>query len=147
MKKLPQVTLSALSAAICTMPAQAQNLKVKPLLDLRLRYEDVDQDGIAREARALTTRVRAGAEFKTGPWSVLAEGEATGALSEKYFSGLNSRTNLPLVADPENIELNRLQLQYRGVPKLVATVGRQRINLEDQRFVGSVGWRQNEQTF
>ncbi|MEO6359935.1 MAG: alginate export family protein, partial [Sphingomicrobium sp.] len=41
----------------------------------------------------------------------------------------------------------RLQLQYRGVPKLVATVGRQRINLEDQRFVGSVGWRQNEQTF
>jgi len=26
-------------------------------------------------------------------------------------------------------------------------VGRQRINLDDQRFVGSVGWRDNEQTF
>src|SRR3546814_18226061 len=29
----------------------------------------------------------------------------------------------------------------------IVTVGRQRINLDDQRFVGSVGWRQNEQTF
>ena len=27
------------------------------------------------------------------------------------------------------------------------TLGRQRINLDDQRWVGSVGWRQNEQTF
>ena len=27
------------------------------------------------------------------------------------------------------------------------TLGRQRINLDDQRFVGAVGWRQNEQTF
>src|SRR5438552_1895691 len=31
--------------------------------------------------------------------------------------------------------------------KLLVTGGRQRINIEDQRFVGSVGWRQNEQTF
>jgi hypothetical protein len=45
------------------------------------------------------------------------------------------------------LELNRLQLQYRGLPKTIVTLGRQRINLEDQRFVGSVGWRQNEQTF
>ncbi len=27
------------------------------------------------------------------------------------------------------------------------TLGRQRINLDDQRFVGGVGWRQNEQTY
>src|SRR3546814_5482681 len=51
------------------------------------------------------------------------------------------------IADPQNIELNRLHLQYRGVAGSIVTVGRQRINLDDQRFVGSVGWRQNEQTF
>jgi len=51
-----------------------------------------------------------------------------------------------VVADPQNIELNRLQVQYKSKP-LTLTVGRQRINLDDQRFVGSVGWRQNEQTF
>src|SRR3546814_17471338 len=53
----------------------------------------------------------------------------------------------PIVADPENIELNRIQLQYMGIAGTVLTVGRQRINLDDQRFVGSVGWRDNEQTF
>ncbi len=30
---------------------------------------------------------------------------------------------------------------------MTVTIGRQRINLDDQRFVGSVGWRQSEQTF
>src|SRR3546814_14452520 len=48
---------------------------------------------------------------------------------------------------PENIELNRIQLQYMGIAGTVLTVGRQRINHDDQRFVGSVGWRDNEQTF
>jgi len=51
-----------------------------------------------------------------------------------------------VVADPENIELNRFQLEYKS-DAITATLGRQRINIDDQRFVGSVGWRQNEQTF
>lgn len=42
-------------------------------------------------------------------------------------------------------ELNRLQIQYKNSD--TKTLGRQRINLDDQRWVGSVGWRQNEQTF
>src|SRR3546814_3425483 len=49
------------------------------------------------------------------------------------------------IADPQNIELNRLHLQYRGVAGSIVTVGRQRINLDDQRFVGSVG-RSEEHT-
>ena len=52
-----------------------------------------------------------------------------------------------VVADPQNVELNRAQIQFTGLPKTLVTVGRQRINLDDQRFVGSVGFRQNEQTF
>src|SRR3546814_896005 len=79
--------------------------------------------------------------------SVLVEGEGTLALNEDYNSGVNLKTAFPIVADPENIELNRIQLQYKGLPGTVLTVGRQRINLDDQRFVGSVGWRDNEQTF
>ncbi len=126
-------------------PAAAQELR--PLADARLRYEHVDQDGLARHANALTLRLRAGVEATWQDWSVLGEAEGTAALSERYDSGLNGKTRYPLVADPENVELNRLQLQYRGLPRTAVTLGRQRINLEDQRFVGSVGWRQNEQTF
>ena len=125
--------------------------KLKPLIDLRARYESVNQGPL--EADALTFRLRAGAEAKAGDFSLLAEGEATLAAVDEYnaFSfplpgEKQWRPGHAVVADPENLELNRLQLQYkRG--KTAVTLGRQRINLDDQRWVGSVGWRQNEQTF
>lgn len=128
-------------------PALAEEIKIKPLVDARLRYETVEQKGIASNADAVTARVRAGFEAKTSSFALLAEAEGTLALSERYNSGVNGKAGFPIVADPQNVELNRLQLQYTGLPKTVMTVGRQRINLDDQRFVGNVGWRQNEQTF
>jgi hypothetical protein len=143
MKKL----VIGLAAGWIAAPALAGGVTVKPILDTRLRWEDVDQDGIAKDANAVTLRARIGAEIKTGDWSVLGEIEGTSALVDHYFSGFNGKTQYPLVGDPANFELNRLQLQYRGLPKTVITVGRQRINIEDQRFVGAAGWRQNEQTF
>jgi Alginate export len=136
-----------LMAGLVATPALAGPIKLKPLIDARLRYENVEQAGIVNHADAITARVRAGFEAKAGDFALLAESEATLAISENYNSGLNGRTTFPTVADPQNIELNRLQLQYRGLPKTVVTAGRQRINLDDQRFVGNVGWRQNEQTF
>ena len=140
------LTCCLLSSAVL-FPAAAQAVKLKPIIDTRLRYENVDQTGIAREANALTARARLGIEAVEGPFSFLVEAEGTMALDESYFSGVNRKTSYPIVADPENVELNRIQLQYKGLPGTVITAGRQRINLDDQRFVGSVGWRQNEQTF
>jgi hypothetical protein len=141
-----RLTLSVVAAGLLT-PGAAYAQDIKPIIDARLRYEAADQDGFALDARALTFRLRAGAELKSGDWSLLAEAEAVAPLSEHYDSGLNGRTQYPLVADPENIELNRFQLQYGGLSKTLVTLGRQRINVDDQRFVGSSGWRQNEQTF
>jgi Alginate export len=136
-----------LMAGLVATPALADPIKIKSLIDAGLRYEAVDQTGIANRADAITARVRAGFEAKAGDFAFLAETEATLAISENYNSGVNGKTAFPLVGDPQNIELNRLQLQYRGLPKTVITIGRQRINLDDQRFVGNVGWRDNEQTF
>jgi hypothetical protein len=133
------------AAALVASPAAAQ--EVKPLLDLRLRWEQVDEDGAAKDADAATLRARTGAELKLGDWRLLGETESTFAPVERYFSSVNGQGQFPLVGDPENFELNRLQLQYRGLRKTVVTLGRQRINIEDQRFVGASGWRQNEQTF
>jgi hypothetical protein len=136
-----------LLAASTSMPSLAAPVSIRPLLDLRLRWENVDQDGITDEANAVTLRARAGAEISAGAFSLLGEAEGTAAPVEHYFSGVNGKTGYPLLSDPENIELNRLQLQYRPVKQLAVTAGRQRINIEDQRFVGASGWRQNEQTF
>lgn len=131
---------------LAATPALAEPVDLKPLIDARLRYENVDQAGVAVEADALTLRMRAGVEAKTRHFSVIVEGEATLAIVENYNNGVNGKLG-PVIPDPENIELNRAQIQFIGIPKTVITIGRQRINLDDQRFVGSVGWRQNEQTF
>jgi hypothetical protein len=132
---------------LVSTPALAGPITLKPLVDARLRYEHVDQEPLNRDADAVTLRIRSGMEAKAGDFALLAESEALLAISEHYNSGLNGKTGFPLVPDAQNIELNRLQLQYRGLPKTIVTVGRQRINLDDQRFVGSVAWRENEQTF
>lgn len=38
-------------------------------------------------------------------------------------------------------------MQYSGLPGTVAKIGRQVITVDNHRFVGHVGWRQNNQTF
>lgn len=122
----------------------------KPIFDARLRYEDVDQAPMAEEADAETLRLRLG--FETGKaWntSLLAEGEVITHLSGDYRDDTARARNVsfPVVPDPESEEVNRLQLVNTSLPNTMLTLGRQRILLDDQRFVGNVGWRQNEQTF
>lgn len=139
------------TAAAAQDRTQPDRVQLKPIVDARLRYENVDQPGL--EADAVTFRLRAGAEAKLGSFSLLAEGEATVAPVDSYnafpfpVAGESQRRpGYAVVADPTNAELNRLQLQYKAGATAI-TLGRQRINLDDQRWVGSVGWRQNEQTF
>jgi hypothetical protein len=118
------------------------------LLNARYRYESVQQMGFAKEAVANTIRVRAG--FETAKqWDVqaLVELVATEQLSNAFNDTVNGRTAYPVISDPENLALNRLQIHYTGLPGTALTVGRQVINLDDQRFVGAGAFRQNEQTF
>lgn len=139
------------SGALAAEQQADDKLQIRPLLDARLRYEQVDQPSL--DANALTLRLRTGVEGKIGHFSLLAEAEATAALINDYnafpfaLPGEDQwRPGRSVIADPMNVELNRLQLKYKNGDNAV-TLGRQRINLDDQRWVGSVGWRQNEQTF
>ncbi|TAL02645.1 MAG: hypothetical protein EPO08_06560 [Rhodospirillaceae bacterium] len=120
----------------------------KPILDMRLRYENVDQAPLTNEAEALTLRTRFG--FETGKaWdtTLLVEGAWVTPLADHYNSTVNGKVTYPTVADPTSLGLNRLQITNTGIPSTTITLGRQRINLDDQRFVGNSGWRQYEQTF
>ena len=122
----------------------------KPIIDARLRTEDVQQAGIANDANATTLRLRLG--FETGKaWNtaLLVEGEAVIPIENDYRPDplVAEKVNYPVVADPETYELNRFQLVNTSIPGTTLTLGRQRINLDDQRFVGASGWRQNEQTY
>ena len=126
--------------------ASAQDLRVSPIVDARLRWEHVEQEGLPDDADAVTVRLRTGVVATHGGWKALVESEATLAAVQRYNSGTNDRVRYPTVIDPQNIELNRAQIGYAR-DALAVTAGRQRIELGDQRFVGSAPFRQNEQTF
>ncbi len=51
------------------------------------------------------------------------------------------------VVDPEMSEINQAWVTYTGLGNTTAKVGRQRVVLDNQRFIGGVAWRQNEQTY
>lgn len=125
-----------------------EKLNIKPIIDLRYRYEHVSNDAYAQDANAHTLRARVGIEIEpVAHFSFLIEGEGVANLNDDFNSTTNGRTAFPVVADPEALELNRAQVMFTGVPGAEVTLGRQVINLGNQRFIGAVGFRQNQQTF
>jgi len=117
-------------------------------LQLRYRYEFVDQDGIAKQADASTLKTRftwnsgTVANFK----GLLEVDNVSVIGGEQYNSTTNGLSQYPVVADPEATVVNQAALAY-GVDQWGATLGRQRIQHGNERFLGSVAWRQLEQTF
>lgn len=151
MKKL--IGILALGMCFFASNAHAQSLtefikEGKPYIDLRLRYEYVEQDGLPEKAKAATARTRLG--YQSGElykWSGVLEVENVAEITDDYNNTVNGKTAYPTVADPENTEINQAYLKFAGIPDTAVTGGRQRIVLDDHRFIGDVGWRQNNQTF
>lgn len=146
-RRLAAATLAAPSAlSLEAAPALADPIKLTPTEDVRLRYERVEQDGIARAADAVTIRARSGVAASSGPWSALVEAQGNLAIVDHYDDTVGNGAGYPTVGDPENIALYRAQLQYKSAP-LTLTGGRQKIGLEDERFVGAAAIRQNSRSF
>jgi hypothetical protein len=121
----------------------------KVAVDVRYRYETVDQETFSEDAKASTIRFRLG--YRTGSYhGLFAYGEFEGINAvgkEEYDDSPPSSSIFPIVADPEGSEFNQVYLGYEGLANTVFMFGRQRITLDNHRFIGNVGWRQNEQTY
>ena len=121
----------------------------KPSLYMRYRFESVDQEGFARRAEASTLRTQLG--YLTGDFhgfGAFLQFEDVHVIGrERYNSTANGLTQYPVVVDPKGNEINQAYLSYKGIPGTTLKYGRQVIIYDNQRFVGNVGWRQNEQTF
>jgi hypothetical protein len=118
-------------------------------LDLRLRYEGVEQSDKADSANADTLRLRL--DLESGVvrgFSGLVQLDHVEAIGDaRYDDTRNGQLEYPVVPDPQGTDLNQAWLQYRGAADTVLRAGRQRIAIGNERFVGPVGWRQNEQSF
>jgi hypothetical protein len=118
-------------------------------VNARLRYESVEQTGL-RDAEAITLRTRLGfAPAAFHGWKFFLEGEnITAADGDSYSqSGINpGGAGRAVVADPEITEINQALIAFTS-GKTSFILGRQRLVLDNARFVGDVGWRQNMQTY
>lgn len=125
-----------------------------PSLNMRYRYEWVDEDAFSKNAHASTLRTRLGYLSATYlDFQAFIEMEDTHAvLASDYNVPWNishgpKHPSRPLVLDPEFTELNQFWLDYTLPLNTRIRMGRQLISLDDARFIGNVGWAQNEQTF
>jgi hypothetical protein len=124
----------------------------KATISGRYRYEFVDQDNALKNANASTLRLRL--NYRTGQWkgwSGFAEFDHVfHVLLDDFNSGGGTSPNrdeYSVVADPKGSDLNQLYFDLDPNDDWKYRFGRQRINLDNQRFIGGVGWRQNEQTY
>jgi len=140
--------LSGLQSADDILKTMVADGKVS--LNIRGRAEIADQDGF-ETSQAYTVRTRLG--FTSGEYNgFLAHIEVLDVRSadESLYNaaGLNDEPDKTVIADPEDTRLNQFYANYDFEDfDGSVRVGRQRIILDDARFVGNVGWRQIEQTF
>ncbi len=158
MKKqlLGAIALLATSSSLVAAHAEGTNAIKKfliedatPSISVRYRYENIDQDKYTKDARASTLRTKLG--YKTGTLydtqAIIELENVTYLGSDRFNSTTNGNTSYPTVADPDSTEINHAYLSYTGIADTTINIGRQPHNLDNQRFVGTVGWRQNDQSY
>lgn len=124
----------------------------KTTLDFRFRVEDVRQEDLESDLEATATTLRTRLTFQTGRYEGfggLIEFDSVTELDEVDYNAGPGRPVFPgsaTILDPEGEDLNQAYISYANTSTTIK-YGRQRILLDNQRFVGGVGWRQNEQTY
>lgn len=133
-----------------------------PMTNFRWRYEYVNQEGYQSSTpgaerldtgEAVTLRSLIG--WKTAPFhgvSLAAQLIDVHAFNDAYN---DKRDNVsepgkhayPYIVDPGYTDINQLFLDWTGVAHTSLRLGRQQVNLDNVRFVGDIGFRQNMQVF
>ena len=158
-------TTHLLCAAASSLFFSAQGTQAAPTLsegltsgstikvNIRTRYEDVSWDGLT-DADALTVRARL--SYQSGAWkgfAVTAEMDnVTNAYGDVDYATwpadplvIKGKKAAPIF-DPQGADFNQAVVSYTTFNNSIK-YGRQRIILDNARFIGNVGWRQNEQTY
>ncbi|HHL42835.1 MAG TPA: hypothetical protein ENJ42_04390, partial [Hellea balneolensis] len=123
--------------------------KGKTNLSFRYRLENVDQTGFTDDATASTLRTKLKYSTKVfkGFSGVLEFDNVLQIGDGNYNSTVNGKSQYPVIADPKVTEVNQAYIAFTGIDKTTLVAGRIALNLNNQRMVGTVGWRQNDQTW
>ncbi len=159
---LSAVALTAIMGSATTVSA-ADGINIlndiKLSGEIRARYEhaDVKDNGIDA-ANAFTARTHLkikagllgvdGLTTTIGIQSVNNFGYTNYYDTSKHYDGTKpaNSTKYDVIADPQQAMLSEASLDY-SVGKTAIHAGRSQVNLDNQRFIGTVGWRQTERSY
>lgn len=158
--------IAAVSSLLCATPSVSAKTFTESMqqgsvikVNFRTRYEDVSEDIVdatgkkigEKEADAWTTRSRL--SYQSGAWNGFGFTAEMDNVSEMtndvdYRTAANDPKNInsAVIADPIGTEINQGFISYTTFNNQIK-YGRQRLMLDNSRFIGNVGWRQNEQTY
>jgi hypothetical protein len=156
MKKLMMsaVAVTAIIGSVNTVSANdgvniLNDIKVKG--EIRPRFETASDNGSAGErAQSLTARTHLSI---TGGLLDVKNLTATVGLQSvnnfgytNYNSTQNGNTKYDKIVDPQAAMLSEASIDYK-MGKTAMHAGRSQLNLDNQRFIGTVGWRQLERSY
>lgn len=152
------VLIVSLSAGIASLQAQPLKEEISRFipgfdysLSLRYRFEGVEQDNalIDADASTLRSRLTLSAKPVSSLGFTLEIDNVTAVGADEYDSfALNQYRGLySVIPDQEGTEVNLASVNFAPSDGHNLIFGRQRILHQNQRFVGGVAWRQNEQTY
>ncbi|NRA26139.1 MAG: alginate export family protein [Opitutales bacterium] len=115
---------------------------------IRARYEFADFDN-RDEGNALTARTLIGYKFaeQSGIGGYVELVNVSAVDQDAYNGIVDGDSSKSIIADPTTSELNQAYVSFKPTEGLLIKGGRQRLIYDNARFIGNVGWRQNEQTF
>lgn len=110
----------------------------------RARYANVDAEN-SGQAASLLLRGIVESEWTDIVGSMLEIDAVATTFRADHSDGVRFNDQ-PLIPDPDGAEINQAFLLF-NLDSAVFQLGRQRINFDNQRFIGGNGFWQNEQTF
>jgi len=134
----------------------------KPMTNFRLRYENLNQEAYQSTTpnankldtgEAFTLRSLIG--WQTAPFKDLSFAAQLTDVHE-FNNDFNDRRNnvaepgksvYPNIVDPGYTDINQLYIDWTGIQDTKLRLGRQQLNLDNVRFIGDIGFRQNMQVF
>jgi len=134
----------------------------KPMTNFRLRYESIDQEAFQPapngtekldNTHAFTLRSLIG--WQTAPFHNFSFAAQLTDVHEFNHNFNDRRENLSEpghanyanIVDPSFTDVNQLFLDWTGIKNTRVRLGRQQVNLDNVRFIGDIGFRQNMQVF
>ncbi|MGR6871537.1 hypothetical protein ACU6U9_04355 [Pseudomonas sp. HK3] len=136
------VTLLSTSQPVLTLEYEYGNHTFE--FSSRSRIAHINADKNARAASVLL-RLNATSEWNTQFSTLFEIDHVTLGWKDKFSNGEHFNGK-PVIPDTAGNDLNQALLRYTPVNTLTFTLGREAVNFGNERFVGTNGFWQNEQT-